>query len=75
MKTFAFIIGLCIATVGAVGIVAPSALAWIGQPFTTPAAWYWYALGAVRAAFRVLLLSVAKTSRAPRTSVLWPSSR
>lgn len=67
VKTLAFIIGLFIAAVGAGGIVAPSALVWVGQPFTTPVAWHWYVLAAVRATFGVLLLSVAKASRAPRT--------
>jgi hypothetical protein len=67
VKTLAFVIGLIIAAVGIVGIVAPSALIWVGQPFTTPVAWHWYALATVRAAFGVLLLSVAKSSRTPRT--------
>ena len=67
VKTLAFIIGLFIAAVGAGGIVAPSVLVWVGQPFTAPVAWHWYVLATVRAAFGVLLLSVAKASRAPRT--------
>jgi len=65
VKTLAFVSGLCIIAVGATGIVAPSGLVWIGQRFATPKEWY--ALGAVRVAFGLLLLSVAKTSRAPRT--------
>ena len=64
MKTLAFVIGLCIIAVGILGILSPSALVWIAQRFGTPADWY--ALGAVRVAVGVLLLSVAKTSRAPR---------
>jgi hypothetical protein len=66
VKTLAFVIGLFIAAIGAGGIVAPSALVWIGQPFTTPVAWHWYVLAGIRVAFGVLLLSVAKVSRAPR---------
>ena len=65
MKTVAFVIGLFITSVGAIGIVEPSLLLWIGQGFTTPL--HWYAIGAFRAAFGVLLLSVAKATRAPRT--------
>jgi hypothetical protein len=65
VKTLAFVIGLCIAAVGAVGIVAPFGLVWIGERFATPKEWY--ALGAVRVTFGLLLFSVAKTSRAPRT--------
>jgi hypothetical protein len=64
VKTLAFAIGLCIIAVGAVGIITPSALMWIAQRFGTPAEWY--AIGAVRVAFGLLLLSVAKTSRAPQ---------
>jgi hypothetical protein len=65
VKTLASVIGLSIAAVGAVGILAPSFLVWIGQQFTT--AGEWYVLGTVRVAFGLLLMSVAKTSRAPRT--------
>ena len=64
MKALAFVIGLCIVAIGAVGIVAPTALIRIAQWFRTPADWY--ALGAARVAFGLLLISVAKTSRAPR---------
>src|SRR5262245_48154344 len=65
VKSLAFAIGLCITAVGAVGIVAPSTLVWIGERFATSGEWY--ALGAVRIAFGLLLLAVAKASRAPRT--------
>jgi len=65
VKTLAFVIGLCIIAVGAIGILTPSALVWVAQRFGTPVKWY--AIGAVRVAFGVLLLSVAKASRAPRT--------
>ena len=64
MKTLAFAIGLCIITVGVIGFITPSALIWIAQRFGTPTEWY--AIGAVRVALGLLLLSVAKTSRAPQ---------
>ena len=65
MKTLAFVFGLCIIAFSALGILTPSFLVVIAQRFGTPTAWY--AIGTVRLAFGVLLLSVAKTSRAPRT--------
>jgi hypothetical protein len=64
MKVLAFVFGLGIATVGAVGILAPPSLAWIAQHFVTPGAFY--TLAAVRVAFGLLLISVASASRAPR---------
>jgi hypothetical protein len=64
VKTTAFVIGLCIAAVGAIGILAPSSLVWISQRFGTPAEWY--AIGVTRVAIGLLLLAVARTSRAPR---------
>jgi len=36
VKALAFVFGLCIATVGAVGILAPSGLVWIAQHFVKP---------------------------------------
>jgi hypothetical protein len=65
LKTLAFVIGLCIVVVGVVGVLVPSKLVWMGQRFATPRDWY--AIGAVRVAFGLLLISVAKTSRMPRT--------
>ena len=65
VKNVAFVIGLFILSVGAIGILVPSFLVWIGRLFVAPAAWY--ALAVVRVALGVLLLSVAKSSRAPRT--------
>ena len=65
VKTLAFVFGLCIIAFSAIGILTPSAWVWMAQGFATPVAWY--AIGAFRLAFGVLLLSVAKTSRAPRT--------
>jgi hypothetical protein len=64
MKALAFAFGLGIATVGAVGILAPSGLVWIAQHFVTPGAFY--ALAGVRVVFGLLLISVASASRAPR---------
>jgi hypothetical protein len=64
VKSLAFVIGLCIVAVGAIGIVAPSALIWFAERFSAPVDWY--AVSAFRAAFGVLLLVVAKDSRAPR---------
>jgi hypothetical protein len=64
VKALAFVIGLCILTVAAVGILAPSVLVWIATYFVTSDAFY--LLAAVRVAFGVLLISVASASRAPR---------
>jgi hypothetical protein len=63
VKALAFVIGLCILTVAAVGILAPSVLVWIATHFVTSDAFY--LLAAVRVAFGVLLISVASASRAP----------
>lgn len=64
MKTLAFVFGLCISAVGAVGIVVPTILVWIAQRFGTSDPFY--ALAAVRIAFGLILISVAPTSRAPK---------
>lgn len=64
MKTLAFVIGLCITAIGAVGMFAPSELVWIAQHSGTPGAFY--VIAAVRIAFGVVLISVASASRAPR---------
>ena len=65
MKTLAFVFGLCIVTVGAIGILVPSFLVWIAQHFVTSGAFF--VLAAVRVAFGLVLISVASVSRAPRT--------
>lgn len=65
MRTIAFVIGLCITVAGGIGILEPSLLLWIAERFDTP--FEWYALALVRLAFGVLLLSVTKSSRAPKT--------
>ena len=64
MKTVAFVIGLCIAGVGAVGVAEPAVLVWIAQHASTPGAFY--AVAAIRIAFGAVLISVAPESRAPR---------
>ena len=64
MKTLAFVFGLCISVVGAVGILAPSGLVWLAQLFVTSGAFY--VLATVRIAFGFILISVSSASRAPR---------
>jgi hypothetical protein len=64
VKTLAFAFGLCIATVGVVGILAPSRLVWIAENFSTSGAFYVVAV--VRVAFGLVLISVASASRAPK---------
>jgi hypothetical protein len=63
VKTLAFAFGLCIAAVGAVGIVVPASLVWIAQYFVTSGAFV--ALAAVRIVLGLILISVAPMSRAP----------
>ena len=65
MKTLAFVCGLCIASFGAVGVIAPSGPLWIAQHFVNSGAFY--VIGAVRVAFGLVLISVASVSRAPKT--------
>ena len=64
MKTLAFVFGLCISAVGAIGIFAPSGLVWLAQHFVTSGAFY--VIAAVRIAFGLILISVASASRAPK---------
>jgi hypothetical protein len=64
VKTLAFVFGLCIVAVGAVGILAPSGLVWIAHHFVTSGAFY--VVAAVRVAFGLVLISVASASRAPK---------
>ncbi len=64
MKTLAFVFGLCISAVGAVGILAPSALVWLAQHSVSSGAFY--VIAAVRIAFGLILISVASASRAPK---------
>ena len=64
VKTIAFVIGLIIMMVGAVGIFAPSALVWLAHNAATPVELYFIA--AFRIAFGFLLFSVASASRTPK---------
>jgi hypothetical protein len=64
MKNLAFVVGLCIVTVGSVGILAPSGLVWIAQHSVTSGAFYLIAM--VRVAFGLVLISAASASRAPK---------
>jgi hypothetical protein len=64
VKAVAFVVGLGIATVGAVGILMPSGLVWIAHRSLTPGAFYTIAM--VRVAVGLLLILVARASRAPR---------
>ena len=65
VKNLAFVVGLCIVTVGGVGILAPSGLVWIAQYTVTSGAFY--LIAAVRVAFGLVLISVASASRAPKS--------
>jgi len=65
VKTLAFVIGLLIVAVGAVGIIAPSGLVWIAEHSVTSGAFY--VIATVRVAFGLVLISVASVSRAPKT--------
>ena len=64
MKTLACVFGLCIFTVGAVGIIAPSSLIWIARRAATPGAFY--AVATTRVAFGLVLVLEAPASRAPK---------
>jgi hypothetical protein len=63
VKTLAFLFGLGIAAVGAVGILMPTVLVWIANHFVTSGEFY--VLAAVRVAFGLILISVAAASRTP----------
>ena len=65
MKTLAFVFGLCIGTVGVVGMLAPSSLVWIAQHSVTSGAFY--LIAAIRVGFGLVLINAASASRAPRT--------
>lgn len=64
MKTLASVFGLLVATVGVVGMLAPSSLVWIAQHSVTPGAFYLIAV--VRLAVGLVLISAASASRAPK---------
>jgi hypothetical protein len=64
VKNLAFVFGLCIVTVGSVGILAPSSLVWIARHSVTSGAFY--LIATVRVAVGLVLISVASASRAPK---------
>jgi hypothetical protein len=64
VKNLAFVFGLCIFAVGAVGVLAPSSLVWFAQHFNTSGAFF--VIAAVRVAFGLILITVASASRAPK---------
>jgi hypothetical protein len=64
VKTLAFVCGLCILAVGAVGIIAPRSFVWIAQHSVTTGAFY--VIATVRVAFGLTLIYVASASRAPK---------
>ena len=64
MKTFAFVIGLMIAAIGAVAVIAPSGLVWIAENSATSGGFYF--IGAVRVVVGLVLVAAASASRAPR---------
>ena len=63
MKILAIVIGLLIAAVGLVGVVAPSYILEIGRSLLTPMSLY--GVAAFRIGFGVVLLLVAANSRLP----------
>jgi cell division protein FtsW (lipid II flippase) len=64
VKLLAFVFGLCISAVGAVGILAPSSLVWVAKHSVTSGAFY--LIATVRIAFGLILISAASASRAPK---------
>jgi uncharacterized membrane protein len=65
VKTLAFVIGLCIATVGVAGMLVPSSLLGIAQHSVTSGAFF--LIGGVRVIFGFILISAASASRSPKT--------
>ena len=66
LKTLAFGFGLCIAAVGALGMLAPAGLAWVALRFVSSGAFAFYIVALIRIAFGLSLVLVASASRAPR---------
>jgi hypothetical protein len=64
MKFLAFALGLCVAVIGVVALVMPSALLGIAEQIGTSSAFY--IIGAIRVVAGLLLISAASASRAPR---------
>ena len=67
MRTLAFVCGLGISAVGAIGILVPSALGWLAQQFIISGAFGFYVIATIRIAFGLILISAAPASRVPRT--------
>jgi uncharacterized membrane protein YwaF len=65
IKSLAFIAALLIAAFGFVGLVAPAIP--VGLAHHAATAGVFYIIAAIRVAFGLLLISVAPSSRAPRT--------
>ena len=56
--------GLCIASAGVAGLIAPSGLVWIAEHSVSSTVFY--IIAAIRVAFGLILISVAAVSRAPK---------
>jgi hypothetical protein len=65
VKKLAFFVAVLIVAIGAVGILMPSGLVWIGRHSGTSGAFY--VIAAVRVALGLALIQAAPASRAPRT--------
>jgi uncharacterized membrane protein len=65
VKILAMVLGFIVATIGAVGVVAPDVLLELGESLLTPTVLYIAA--AVRVIFGAVLLWVAPVSRTPKT--------
>ena len=55
LKNIAFVVGILILAVGAVGILVPAGLVWIAQHSVTSGAFY--LIGGVRVVFGLILIS------------------
>jgi hypothetical protein len=64
VKNLAFVVGLCIVTVGGIVVLAPSGFVWIAQHSVTSGVFY--LIATVRVAFGLVLISAASASRAPK---------
>jgi hypothetical protein len=66
VKALAFVIGVCIAVVGAAGIAVPTLLFAIARIFIDHGAVAWAGLAAVRITFGLILIAASPASRVPR---------
>jgi len=66
VKAAAFVFGLFICAVGAIGILMPSSLVWIAREFVSSGSLGFFILSIVRIAFGLILITVAPASRARR---------